>query len=143
MGNIQPPLNISHCWLHCFRSIWPHEIWLCNQNHINPMSVIWSRLKLFSQKKNIESMISLNIDFDSAPRSSNELKKSYFLWVSFLFNNFLILCLWSNVYSVNTSLTPHLPYFVPTCFLLQKVIWVDAVWTDFCKTSFHLYKCNP
>jgi len=33
--------------------------------------------------------------------------KSYFLWVSFLFNNFLILCLWSNVYSVNTSLICH------------------------------------
>ena len=65
-----------------FWSIWPHEICLCNQNHIKPMSVIWS-LKLFSQKINIESMISHDIDLDSASKSSNELNKSYFLCISF------------------------------------------------------------
>ena len=73
-----------------FWSIWPHEICLCNQNHIKPMSVIWS-LKLFSQKINIESMISHDIDFDSASKSSKELKNHIFYASLFLFNNFLLL----------------------------------------------------
>ena len=101
----KPTLMKQYCSLLAalFWSIWPHEIWLYNQNHINPMSVIWS-LKLFSQKIDIDSIT----DFDSASRSSNGLKNGNHTFHSslFLFNNFLLILL-PLIKCVNTSWCPH------------------------------------
>ena len=88
------------------------------------MFVIWSRLKLFSQKKNIESMISQYIDFDSAPRSSNGLK---IIFSVSLFSVQQLPNIMPLIKCVQCEHIVDLPLFVPTCFLLQTATRVDAV----------------